>query len=329
MKALPVHQPWTRTSTHGGKENVISKIERALISAVILCALSAATAVHAAAQGEPTTLVTSQTASDSRQGPDTGESSKPSPVSTYKINYFTINRIPTNENAQVKFQFSVKYKFFNHDISIFGHPLALYLAYSQKSLWNVGQDSMPFEESNYNPETFFDYQGVLTRGSFAVRDIIVSPYEHESNGLAGPQSRGWNRLYAAVRLGYWPLEHCDDASAAKDHVELFIKVWRAYGYSDETTYLQSIGNGSSFLDYEGFGEVHVVLRDIIFEGDRGNRFEIASRVGGKENIELQYVQKIPSLNFSPYFQYWYGYDETLLRFDRFGKRAFFGVSFVY
>ncbi len=71
-----------------------------------------------------------------------------SPIRTYKINYFTINTSWANDNAQVKFQFSVKYKFFNNDVQVLGRPLSLYFAYTQKSLWNVGQPSMPFEESN-------------------------------------------------------------------------------------------------------------------------------------------------------------------------------------
>lgn len=76
----------------------------------------------------------------SRQGSDTSACNKKSPISTYRINYFTLNNWPNNDNAQVKFQFSVKYKFFDRDVSVWGRPLALYLAYSQKSLWNVGQN---------------------------------------------------------------------------------------------------------------------------------------------------------------------------------------------
>ncbi|HUI44577.1 MAG TPA: phospholipase A [Nitrospirota bacterium] len=253
---------------------------------------------------------------------------KTSPISTYKINYFTINNWWTNENAQVKFQFSVKYKFFNRDISIQGRPLSLYFAYTQKSLWDVGQTSMPFEESNYNPEAFFDYRINHSWGRFSLRDIILSPFEHESNGLAGPDSRGWNRLYAAVRLGFLPMEQqCEAESEQKDHIELNMKLWHAFGYSDEAAYLQSLGSTETFLDYEGYGEINLVLRDVIVQGEWGNRLDVTSRIGGKENYEIEYQQKMPHLNFSPYIQYWNGYDETLLRFDRFGKRAFVGVSF--
>ena len=308
----------------------MSRIKRTLLLSIALFTFFAAIAAHAGAQAD-TPQVLTQSASGTQEDTVDKECNRTSPISTYKINYFSLNSLPNNKNAQVKFQFSVKYKFFNRDVSVLDHPLSLYLAYSQKSLWNVGQESMPFEESNYNPEAFFDYQTNISRGAAALRDIILSPYEHESNGLAGPLSRGWNRFYAAVRLGFFPIEEkCDFDSTPKDRIELFLKAWHAYGYSDETTYLQTIGSNKTFLGYEGFGEVSLLFRDIIVHGDDwGNSFEVTSRIGGKDNLELQYVQKVPWLNFLPYLQYWHGYDETLLRFDRFEDRTFMGVSFVY
>ncbi len=294
----------------------------------MLFVLTGVTAAGVLAQAE--TQGTPQSIPEKRQGNDDSECAEASPISTYKLNYFTLNKLSNKESTQVKFQFSVKYKFLDRDISVQGRPLSLYLAYSQKSLWNVGQESMPFEESNYNPEAFFDYQVNLSRGPFVLKDIILSPYEHESNGMAGPESRSWNRLYAAVRLGFLPMaDQCNDGSMSKDHVELFLKVWHAYGYSDQDSYLQTIGSNKTFLGYEGHGEVNVSLRDILVNGEWGNRIEVTSRIGGKDNLELEYQQKVPWFNFTPYVQYWYGYDETLLRFERFGKRTFFGVSYVY
>lgn len=309
---------------------MMSRIERTLALSIALCAFLALTAAYAIAlAGTP--QASPQSASGTQESNANKECNRPSPISTYKINYFTLNRFPDNNNAQVKFQFSVKYKFFNRTVSVLDHPLSLYLAYSQKSLWNVGQPSLPFEESNYNPEAFFDYEVNLARGAATLRNITVSPYEHESNGLAGPQSRSWNRVYAAVRLGFFPIEEkCPLELAPRDRIELFLKAWHAYGYSDQNTYLQAIGSNKAFLGYEGYGEVRLIFRDVIVHGDDwGNRIEVSSRFGGKDNLELQYVQKVPWLNFTPYIQYWHGYDETLLRFDRFEDRTFFGVSFVY
>ena len=103
----------------------------------------------------------------------------------------------------------------------------------------------------------------------------------------------------------------------------------AYGYEDQDAYLRSLGKNDTFLDYEGHGELNLVLTDILIKGEWGNRLDVTSRIGGKENVEIQYQQRTPWFNFSPYIQYWYGYNETLLRFDKFGKRTFFGVAFEY
>ncbi len=241
------------------------------------CAMAPAAEVFAQADSSPAPPPVEQ---GKQQDNDTSACNKKSPISTYKINYFTLNNWPNNDNAQVKFQFSVKYKFFDRDVSVWGRPLALYLAYSQKSLWNVGQNSMPFEESNYNPEAFLNYTVNSARGPVELRDVVLGLYEHESNGLAGPQSRGWNRAYVAVRLGSLPItEPCNDDSTRKDHIELTVKVWHAYGYSDETAYLQTTGSNETFLGYEGHGEVNLVLRDILVRGGWGNRIDMTSRVG--------------------------------------------------
>ncbi len=52
--------------------------------------------------------------------------------------------------TQVKFQFSFKYDFWP---STSHHTV--YLAYTQKSLWDLYDKSSPFRESNYAPEIFY------------------------------------------------------------------------------------------------------------------------------------------------------------------------------
>ncbi len=306
----------------------IQTIQKYLIAFAVLAASSAVVATDVIAQGN---LLSAATPAEPEQKQQHGDDhcDKVSPVSTHKINYITVNNVGGKDNTQVKFQFSAKYKFLDKDFSVQGKPLSINFAYSQKSLWNVGQESMPFEENNYNPEGFLDYGLNLIQGPFSLRNIILG-YEHESNGVAGPPSRSWNRAYASVRLGLFPVEQlCNKRAPDTDRIELFMKVWHASGYSDQDAYLQLLGIDKNFLDYEGLGEIRLVLRDFIVAGDWGNRIDLTSKVGGMRNAELQYQQKIPHVNFSIYMQHWYGYNETLLRFDRFGQRTFFGVAFVY
>ena len=270
--------------------------------------------------------------SQKKEAADQGKpAERPSPLSAHKINYFTANRIPTDSEAQIKFQISAKYRIFNWEGRVPGGTISPYFAYSQKSLWNYGKPSKPFEESNYNPEFFADYRTDRRYGDFILRNVIFSPFEHESNGLDGIQSRSWNRAYIAVRTGLYPIEG-DGAVSPHDRIELVLKLWHAWGYSDQDAYLQSIGSTEKFLDYAGRGEVELTARNILLKGAWGNQVNVTTRIFhdlDKNSFNFEYLQKIKNWHIIPYFQYWYGYNETLLRFDRLERRTFVGLAFGY
>lgn len=259
-----------------------------------------------------------------------------SPVSEHKVNYFSLNHSPSNPNAQVKFQFSMKFRLLKPDLYVFNSDLfPAYIAYTQKSLWNVGQPSLPFEETDYNPEFLLDYPvNLLSIGRFKLRNIVVSPLEHESNGLDGPRSRSWNRQYVLFRFIITSREELEATNSfLKDKAQLYVKLWRASGTSDEDDFLRSRGSHYRFLDYMGRGEVGVSVRNFLWKGTfKNHQLDFKTPVfrgGNKPSYELQFRQQLPNMNFALYLQYWYGYGETLLRFNNFGRRNFAGLSFTY
>ncbi len=258
------------------------------------------------------------------------------PVSAHKVNYFSVNHWPGDNNAQVKFQISMKFRVLEPDLYVLKYNLfPAYFAYTQKSLWNVGQQSMPFEESNYNPEFFLDYPvNTVITGRLKLRNIVISPIEHESNGLTGVQSRSWNRQYVLVRFGLESKEKLAVTNSfLSDKASLYVKLWHASGYSDQDAYLRSIGNNSKFLDYMGYGEIGVSVRNFLWGGTlQDNQLDIKTPIFrdlNKDSYEIEFRQQLPNMNFALYLQYWYGYGETLLRFDQFGRRGFVGLSFSY
>jgi phospholipase A1 len=259
-----------------------------------------------------------------------------SPVSTHKVNYFSLNRWPGNTNAQAKFQISMKFRVLKPNLYVFKYNVfPAYVAYTQKTLWNVGQQSRPFEESNINPEFFLDYPVNATiTGRLKLRSIVISPIEHESNGLAGDQSRGWNRQYILIKFGLESKEKLEDSNSfLSDKAMLYVKLWHASSYSDETAYLRSIGSNDKFLDYMGQGEIGVSVRNFLWGGSlRDHQLDVKTpifRAQSKNSYELEFRQQLPNTNFALYLQYWYGYGETLMRFDQFGRRGFVGLSFSY
>jgi phospholipase A1 len=261
---------------------------------------------------------------------------KDSPVSTHKVNYFSLNRWPGNTNAQAKFQISMKFKVLKPNLYVFKYNVfPAYVAYTQKTLWNVGQQSRPFEESSINPEFFLDYPvNSAIIGRFKLRSIVISPIEHESNGLAGVQSRGWNRQYVLIKFGLESKKKLEESNSfLSDKAMLYVKLWHASSYSDETAYLRSIGSNDKFLDYMGQGEIGVSVRNFLWGGSlRDHQLDVKTpifRAQSKNSYELEFRQQLPNTNFALYLQYWYGYGETLMRFDQFGRRGFVGLSFSY
>lgn len=258
------------------------------------------------------------------------------PVSAHKVNYFSINHWPGKSNAQVKFQLSMKFRLLEPNLYVLKYNFfPAYIAYSQKSLWNEGRRSMPFEETNYNPEFFLDYQvNARLGGSLKLRSIVVSPFEHESNGLVAERSRSWNRQYILVNFGVESKEKLGIANSfLSDKALLYVKLWKASGFSDQDDYLRSIGSKARFLDYMGRGELGISVRNFIWGGSlKNHQLDIRTPVfrdHRKDSYEFEFRQQLPKMNFALYIQYWYGYGETLLRFDKFGRRAFAGLSFSY
>lgn len=250
----------------------------------------------------------------------------------HKLNYFILNGLPrVDPEAQVKFQISAKFQVFEGSLNYF---VPLYLSYTQKSFWNVGQPSAPFEENNYNPEVFLAYP--IPGNMFKLDHIVISG-EHESNGRDGAASRSWNRLYALFSFGVEASDGLKKKGALrKEKYSAYLKFWEAYGYEDQDDYLKSIGKNEKFLDYAGRGEVGFSIREFPFisrfDWFKNNQLDFRTRVfrdWDKESYEIGYHQNIPSTNFFLYVQYWDGFGESLQRFHKRDSRLKAGLSFFY
>ena len=110
----------------------------------------------------------------------------------YKDTYFVmgtaLNHEPTEYNSNVKFQISFRHRLTKSVLPFHSH---LFLAYSQKAIWNVFEESLPFHDLNFNPaigvQKLVIYQGRLVGNA----TIML---EHESNGRDGEASRSWNKV---------------------------------------------------------------------------------------------------------------------------------------
>lgn len=244
----------------------------------------------------------------------------------HKLNYFILNGLPPNEHAQMKYQISAKFPVVEFS------DYHLYFSYTQKSFWDIGKTSMPFEETNYNPEIFISHPVDWPADrNFKLHDVTLGLFEHESNGLAGPDSRSWNRSYVASSFGLESRKALEETKALIRYRFLMsVKLWIAYSQNDQNKYLESIGRGDEeFSDYSGRGEISASLRDILLPK---NQIDFKTRIlqaWNHEAYEIGYHQNIPKTNFFLYAQYWYGYGESLLRFAELDRRFKIGLSFFY
>ena len=115
--------------------------------------------------------------------------------SLYKDTYFIGGTVlggkPDGYNSDVKIQISFQQRLTK---SVLPGNTYLYLFYTQKAIWHVFRNSLPFRDLNFNP-------GVGLSKYIIMKDKLVGKatviFEHESNGRDATASRSWNKVSLA------------------------------------------------------------------------------------------------------------------------------------
>lgn len=101
----------------------------------------------------------------------------------------------SEHDTDARFQLSFKYRPFDPEGSIAGFvPLLsnVYFAYTQTTLWDIGEKSGPFRDTSYRPSLFYRWVG---SGRGVLPDEWRVGAEHESNGQPGISSRSLNTTF--------------------------------------------------------------------------------------------------------------------------------------
>jgi phospholipase A1 len=241
-----------------------------------------------------------------------------SPITIYRSNYFlpyTYNGSPneepvrqadpdkTVENEEAVFQLSFKFKLWP---DVLGKDLDLWIAYTQRSFWQVYNfdDSSPFRETDYEPELLFnfrtDYRILGLRGRF-----VNVGFNHQSNGRSEPLSRSWNRIVA-------------NAGFERGDFSLLLRAWYRIPESDAND------DNPEIEDYLGYGEAWA------YYFWKGNRFGIMLRDNldfsdNRGAVQLEWSLPIFE-NVNGYVQYFTGYGESLLDYNHRSNRI--GIGFM-
>ena len=112
--------------------------------------------------------------------------------SLYKDTYFVGGTVlggkPDEFNSDVKFQISFQQRLTK---SVLPGNTYLYLFYSQKAIWHVFENSLPFHDLNFNPGVGLSKFIIMKNRLVGKVTVMV---EHESNGRDGTASRSWNKI---------------------------------------------------------------------------------------------------------------------------------------
>ena len=232
--------------------------------------------------------------------PLTRESAFAAALSAYEPVYFSFG---AHEDANAKFQLSLKFRLFNRDAGLARRVPALgnlYLGYTQTSLWDMESRSNPFRDTSYKPRLFYVDTDVWHAENTPFRLSAELGLGHESNGRGGDESRSiniaylrpglifgrtgkWQATFAPMIYSYLEREDNRDIASYRGHVD-----WSA-----------SVGKADSWQ-----------LSGMLREG---------SGEGWSLQMDLSYPLRsiaLGNLNGYLHFQYFGGWGESLLDYDR-------------
>lgn len=228
---------------------------------------------------------------------------KEPPFGIFRDNYFItgapIGETPTRTNADAKFQISFKHRLTDRVLP-FG--TYLFLTYTQKSFWDIYQESSPFAETNYNPGLGL---GKLFFQNGKLDAFILFQLEHESNGLPTESSRSWN----SVSVNY--LKFVNNA------LLVGLKVWLPFGYTtDNDDLIQYIG-------YQEFTAHWRITNRLLLDVQARKAADWNRRGSLQTGLSYQ-VNK--NANQYLYLQWWQGYAESLIIYEQSSSMLRFGIT---
>lgn len=110
----------------------------------------------------------------------------------YIITGNRLNKRVSANNADVKYQISFRQRITN---SYLPFNTFIFVSYTQKSFWNIYEESAPFRDTNFNPGIGFG-RYLISDDNRYIGSLFLQ-LEHESNGKDSIASRSWDFISAS------------------------------------------------------------------------------------------------------------------------------------
>lgn len=223
----------------------------------------------------------------------------------YKDNYFTVGttlfKKPTATNSDVKFQISLAFRITN---AVLPWHTYLFVMYNQKTFWNVFENSLPMHDLNYNPGIGWA-KAFFSKGRYVGKLTLL--LEHESNGRDGDASRSWNRISIC---GHTMIDEL-----LMVHAKIWIPIIDGQNNKDILRYCGIYQNGVVATTYnKKFTFGLTLVKRMGWNLNFNTIVDASWRVNEKMNLNL-------------FAQYYNGYGESLLDYNKFHSMFRVGIVF--
>lgn len=202
-------------------------------------------------------------------------------------------------NSNIKFQLSISQRLTRSHLPF---DTYLYIQFTQKTIWNVLEESLPMYDMNFNPGIGLGHLIVRKDKYFG---NIYMMLEHESNGKDGNLSRSWNKVSFG---GHFLMSR---------YVDTHIKAWIPIVDSD---------NNRDIIEYSG-------LADFTLNYTPPNGKFIFTFLSTWRARSLSFntqwevsFKTTKNLNQYLFIQYYNGYGECLLDYNR--HKSMLRIGFV-
>lgn len=221
----------------------------------------------------------------------------------YRDNYFVVGTDPTHkptaDNSDVRFQISIAQKLTKSRLP---GGTFLFLTFTQSVAWDVFKNSMPMRDFTFNPGIGLA-KPLFAKGRFLGKATLL--VEHMSNGRDSIQSRSWNRIAMGASI------------MVEENLIIDGKFWIP---------IVDGMNNRDILEYTGLFQGGVTF----FSKNRrlGGAVHIVKR--GNWKLDFNTTVELfwrPWRQANQYFflQYYNGYGETLIDYNRFHSRLRAGI----
>lgn len=211
------------------------------------------------------------------------------------------------DDTEVQFQLSVKTPL---AVGLFDKKIDIFMAYTVNSYWQLYNSdySSPFRETNHEPEAWMQIRPEWSILGFK-NTVNVLGINHMSNGQGGSLSRSWNRIFAGFAF-------------ERGNLAFVLRPWVRIEEDIEDD------DNPDITDYYGHGDLLLAYKY------KNHTFSLMTR----NNIESGFSRGAIGLGWSipifrypfmkGYVQYFSGYGESLVDYDRYANTLGVGLQFT-